>query len=199
MIFGDQWSLNRASLSAKLIGAYVTSVLLISRGPHLDLEDRQGSIRRPLGGSGNRSRPPRAHPRVEARGVRIGLDDHNTRADGSNAIEGVAEHLPPDTPSVPARIDPEVLERPALAPRLQRIERDQLALPRPEIDELPFRVLRRDAQDRRPRRQPRFRVTPVRFRRARDLGQALRVAGQRASDSKLHVASATSDSGPAAA
>ena len=97
-------------------------------------------------------------------------------------------HVAPDAPSVPARVDPEVLERPAISPLLQRIEPDHLVTELADVDELAFNVLRPDPENRLPGEQPRFRVAPVSLRGSRDLGQALRVARQRPSDSKLEIA-----------
>jgi hypothetical protein len=86
---------------------------------------------------------------------------------------------------VPARIDPEVLERPSGAARLERIEPDGLGIQHGEVDELTLGVFRRDPEDRPPCRQPRLGVAPVSLRGTRDLGQALRIAGLCSTNSKL--------------
>src|SRR5882672_10019813 len=86
---------------------------------------------------------------------------------------------------MPARLDPEVLERPLLAAWLQRIEPDRRLTYRSDVDELVTEIVRRDREGRRPGGEPRFRVAPVRLRGARNFGETLGVGGDARSDSQL--------------
>jgi len=108
---------------------------------HVNLEDRQPTIRISLHRGGHGSGLSCTHAGIETGREWVGLDDHDTRADLSDSVEGVSKEALPSSTPVLAGLNPKVFKRPSVTSVLERIKSDQLPTPRADKHQLMLQML----------------------------------------------------------
>src|SRR5947209_10067157 len=112
--------------------------------------------------------PPRAHPEIEALGVRVRRDPELADAVGPQRGDGMFEQPRADTPPDMCGQNPEVLELARPAHARERVEAEHARARDGAIDWMALDELRRQAEGVPPEADPRPGILPVALGRVSD-------------------------------